>query len=234
MNKIFNKVKNIPVLPELNVETREDGVRFYTSPDGMKYPSITTVLSHSKREIIQEWKNRIGEKEANAIVLRAGVRGNRYHTMIEKYIKNDPSFKKGIMPDMLERFHYIKPFLDKIDNIRYQEVSLYSDELGIAGRTDLIADYDGVESIIDFKSSLKEKREDWITNYFEQGAGYGEMHNELMFKKGNDTRINQTVIMISNDYSKEPQIFIKKNSDYIDGLKDKIATYYREVINSKI
>lgn len=233
MQKKFNRVRNLPEIPQLEtIET--DGKRFYRSPSGLLLPSVTTVLGHSKKEGLKEWRDRIGDEEADKIMRRAGVRGTKWHTMIEKYMSGDASYKKDIMPDMRERFKFMKDELDKIDDILYAEIPLYSDILGIAGRTDLIAYYMGNCSIIDFKSSLRPKKEKWIETYFEQGSAYGIMFDETQKRMGFSAikePIKQMVIMISNDEEDRPQIFIKKIEDYKDSLLKKISTYYKEVIN---
>jgi genome maintenance exonuclease 1 len=103
---------------------------------------------------------------------------------------------------------------------------LYSETLGLAGRTDVIAEYDGVASIIDFKTSLNMKKEAWIDNYFEQGTAYSLMYEELT-----GIKIEQIVIIISVDHEDKPQEFIKNRNDYVDSLKNKIEAYKKEHSN---
>ena len=88
---------------------------------------------------------------------------------MESYISNEEGFlNEDVMPDMRHAFNQFVPILDRVDNVHYLETMLYSEILGLAGQVDCIAEFDGVPSIIDFKTSLKPKREDWILNYFEQ------------------------------------------------------------------
>lgn len=233
MQKKFNRVPNLPEIPQLEtVET--DGKRFYRSPSGLLLPSVTTVLGYSKKKSLADWRKRIGDEEADKIMRRAGVRGSAWHTMIEQYMDGNPDYKKGIMPDMRERFKFMKDELDKIDDIIYSEIPLYSDKLGIAGRTDLIAHYMGTCSIIDFKSSLRVKKVEWIDTYFEQTAAYREMFSEtqkrMKFSVNGGNPIKQVVIMIANDEDIKPQIFVKQADEYLDSLKKKIHTYYKEAM----
>jgi len=212
-------------LPELaSLPTEEiDGKRYYITPNGKKLPSVTTVLGHFKKEKINEWRNRVGHEEAQKITNRASVRGTKFHNMLEKYVSNDRSLFENVMPDMKQAFYDIQPTLDKIDNIHYIESPLWSERLGLAGRTDVIGEYEGTLSIIDFKTSLKEKKEEWIDNYFEQGTAYS-----LMYKERVGNPIKQIVIIILVDGRTEPQIFIKNPDDYVDSLIKKIWLYKKE------
>jgi CRISPR/Cas system-associated exonuclease Cas4 (RecB family) len=220
--KTFSYISNMPELKSLPVEEK-DGKRFYVSPNGIRLPSVTTILGHFKTAQLVEWRNRIGNAEADYIVRRAGVRGTKFHTMMERYLSNEQNIFEGVMPDMKQAFNDIRPTLDNIDNIHYLESPLYSEILGIAGRTDVIAEYDQVPSIIDFKTSRRKKREEWIDNYFEQGTAYSLMYEEMT-----GFQINQIVVIISVDDEEKPQVFIKDRIEYIDSLMSKIERYKEE------
>jgi genome maintenance exonuclease 1 len=209
-------------LKPLSVEEK-NGKRFYVSPNSIKLPSVTTVLGHFKKAQIIEWRNRVGEKEANSISGRASVRGTKFHTLLEKYLRNEQTLFEGVMPDMKQAFSDIRSTIDKIDNIHYIEAPLYSEVLGVAGRTDVIAEFDGVPSIIDFKTSRREKKEEWITDYFEQATAYSLMYEELT-----QFQIHQVVIIISVDGLDKPQVFVKDRLNYIDSLMTKIEIYIKE------
>lgn len=220
--KTFKYLSNMPEMKSLAVE-EIGGKRHYISPNGVKLPSMTTVLGHFKKAQIIEWRNRVGSKEADAISNRAATRGTKFHALMERYLKNEQNLFEGVMPDMWQAFSDIRSTIDKIDNIHYIEAPLYSEVLGIAGRTDVIGEYEQVPSIIDFKTSLREKREEWIDNYFEQGTGYSLMYEELT-----GFQINQIVIIISVDGLDKPQVFVKNRIDYIDSLMTKIEAYKKE------
>jgi hypothetical protein len=220
--KTFSYLTNMPKLASLPVEEL-NGKRHYISPNGIKLPSVTTVLGHFKTAAILEWRNRVGAKEADYVMRRAGVRGTKFHALMERYLGNEQNIFEGVMPDMKQAFRDAQPVLDQIDNIHYMEVPLYSEVLGIAGRTDVIAEYCGVPSIIDFKTSLREKREEWIDGYFEQATAYSLMYEEL-----SGFRIDQVVIIISVDGLDKPQVFVKDRINYIDPLMTKIEAYKKE------
>ena len=141
---------------ELKTET-VDGKRIYETPNGDKYISITSLLSNLSKADIQKWRERVGEAEANKISTKASRQGTRVHSICESYIKNEYGFLDGRMPNEIDMFSSIQSLLDRINNIHCVEGALYSDELELAGRTDCIAEFDNVLSIIDFKSANKEK-----------------------------------------------------------------------------
>jgi genome maintenance exonuclease 1 len=142
---------------------------------------------------------------------------------MESYLRNEDDFLNGVMPDMKQAFLDMKETLDLIDNIRYIESPLYSEKLGVAGRTDCIAEFAGVPSIIDFKTSRNEKREEWIDNYFEQGTAYALMYEELVREP-----VDQIVILVSVDFMERPQVFIRDKNQYIQNLLEKIHLYKQE------
>lgn len=182
-----------------------DGKRHYVLPDGTKFRSVTTILGEKKdKTFLNEWKKRVGEEEAKKIVTQASRRGTAVHSIAEKYVLNNPDYAKGAMPSGLDSFNSLKRYLDKhVDNIYGIELPLHSFELKTAGRCDLIAEFDGIPSIIDFKTSRKLKREDWIQDYFYQTTCYS-----LMFEEMYEIQIPQIVVMIAVD-DDLPQLFVK-------------------------
>ena len=166
----------------------------------------------------------MGEEEANKISARASRRGTKFHSLMESYIGNEKGFlNDDVMPDAKLAFNIMKPTVDRIDNVHYLETMLYSETLGLAGQVDCIAEFDGVPSVIDFKTSLKLKREEWILNYFEQCTCYSLMYEEMTGIKA-----KQIVVLISVDNRIEPQVFIKQRKDYIPELINKIKQFRME------
>ena len=127
--KTFNHVGND--LKELKTEYIE-GKRFYVTPKGNKYVSITSLLGNLSKQSIIEWRRRVGEAEANKISRQASSRGTRVHNICESYIKNQERILEGVLPDAIDMFNSIVPLLDRIDNIHVTEGALYSDDLGVA------------------------------------------------------------------------------------------------------
>lgn len=213
-------------LPELDfdlkAETTPEGRRYIT-PEGESYASVTTVLTEYNKKAIMEWRERVGEEEANKVSAQASSRGTRVHSLCETYLKNELSPMKlsTMMPDAKELFYKIKPFLDThIGKVYALEQALYSDKLRIAGRVDCIAEWDDKLSVIDFKTASKEKNEDWIENYFMQCSAYAEMFEERTGKP-----IDQIVVAIAVANG-NPQIFVKEKQDYLRGLNYFIDEYY--------
>ena len=212
-------------LQDLKSETFPDGKRYYTLDDGTRLPSVTTVLGAVKKQSILEWRKRVGEEQANKISKVATTRGTNMHTLCERYLNNQALGE--IMPDAKEMFLTIKPHLNKINNIHYQEQSLWSKKIEMAGRVDCIAEYEGELSVIDFKTSRKVKKKEWIEDYFWQTTAYALMYEELIGRTIN----NLVIIMAVLD--EEPLVFKEKTSDHIDGLV-KAIKFYRDQNESKI
>lgn len=215
--------EHVPVeLTEMKTENR-NGRREYKTPEGINLPSITTVLSILSRESIAKWRARVGHEEANRISHRASTRGTAVHAIVEKYINNEENFKDGYTPDIISSFIDLKPILDtRIGRVYAQEAPLYSTHLGVAGRVDCVAEFDGRLSIIDFKTSLKPKRLDWIKNYFMQESAYA-----IMWEERTGRPITQLVTIISVD-NHEPQIFIEHRDNWVRPLRETIAQYNAE------
>lgn len=215
--------EHVPVeLTEMNAVTTEKGRQYHT-PEGINLPSITTVLSILSRESIAKWRARVGHEEANRISHRASTRGTAVHAIIEKYINNEENFKDGYTPDIISSFLDLKPIMDdRIGRIYAQEAPLYSNHLGVAGRVDCIADFDGKLSVIDFKTSLKPKRYDYVTNYFMQETAYA-----IMWEERTGRPITQLVTIISVD-NNDPQVFIEHRDNWVRPLRETIAQYNAE------
>jgi genome maintenance exonuclease 1 len=175
-----------------------------------------------KKEAIQAWRQRVGEDVANQISRKASGRGTNVHTLCERYLNNDSL--GAVMPDAREMFLSIKPFLNRIDNIHYQEQALWSKNLGIAGRVDCIAEYEGELSVIDFKTSKKIKKIEHIEDYFWQTCAYALMYEERVGKP-----IDNLVIIMAVE-NEEPLVFKQKTEDHINGLVRAIR-YYNEQNN---
>lgn len=218
--KTFKHLYNDPILCKLERE-EADGKRFYVSPTGKRLPSVTTFLGHFKKASIVAWRKRVGEEEANKISAKASRRGTKFHSIMESYLNNEENIiKEDWMPDVKASFYNMLPTLDRIDNIHYIETMLYSEMLGLAGQVDCIAEFDGVTSIIDFKTSNKLKKEEWITNYFEQCTCYSLMYEEMT-----SIQAKQIVVLISVDGEVQPQIFVKHRKEYIPELFNKIKEF---------
>lgn len=164
-----------------------------------------------------KWRQRVGEEEANKISRKATSRGTNVHTLCERYLNNEEL--GSIMPDAKEMFLPLKPLLNRINNIHYQECALWSVQLGMAGRVDCIGEFDGVLSVIDFKTSKKVKKKEDIDDYFAQCVAYACMYEELI-----GVGIEQIVIIMAVEGS-EPLLFIEKTEDYLNTLLDFIKFY---------
>ena len=212
---------NIHNFPNLKAKTTEQGRRYFV--EGNAYPSVTTVIGEKKKDTILQWRRKVGEEEANAISKRASTRGNKCHKLAEDYLSNKPldRYRDDVLS--LGMFHQIRPYIDKINNIHALEESLYSHTLKLAGRVDCIAEYDNELAIIDFKTSTKYKREEWIQDYFSQETAYA-----IMFQELTGLKVKQLVTIIATEQG-TPQIFVKDNIlEFVPKLKEYID-YYKEI-----
>jgi len=216
---MFNHVKldrEVPKLQQLN----ENGTRYYVTPEGNKYPSITTVLAAYNIGYIMEWRKRVGEEVANKISQKASGRGTRIHTLCEQYIDNKtPAFKSPLDQELFNKF---KPTLHRINNVYAQELRMYSDHLRIAGTVDCVAEFDGVLSVIDFKTSKRLKNKEDIENYFMQCSAYA-----IMFEEQFKIPVAQTVVAIAVD-DEEPQVFVERRNTHVKRLM-----YFRDLYERK-
>ena len=216
MNKNFTHIQN-----DMNdlLTINEEGRRLYQTPNG-NLPSFTTEKKKKKSQFFAQWRLH-NPKEAN----RVTHRGNKLHTLIEHYVNNEFSpdnseQKAAVSPDTLELFLQLQPELDKIDNVHAQEVALWSESLGLAGRVDCLAEYDGKLSVIDFKGATRSKRKSDIKNYFLQATAYAIMWQEMT-----ETPIDNFAILISCEDGKV-QVFDGRPLDYVRDLKDCIDEYH--------
>lgn len=203
------------------VATTTDSGRVYTDPDNNFYPSITTVLSILSEEAIQAWRARVGEEEANRISTQASTRGTKIHNIIEEYLQNNPNYLDDEMPHNIQTFKEIQPIIDEsVTKIYAQEAPLYSKHLGVAGRVDLVGQWKGVDSIIDWKTSRKFKKKEWISNYFMQCSAYA-----IMWEERTGRPIKQLVVCIAGDEG--PQVFIEDRDNWTKDLINTINEYKR-------
>ena len=166
---------HVPIEIGKLVQVNSKGGRYYETPTGAKYPSVTSITKLHNQESIQAWKDKVGEEEAGKISRRALARGNKIHSLAEKYLLNE-----GDLSDDFSKtdFGVMIPYLDKINNIHCLETQLYSDHLKTAGTVDCIGEYDGKLTVIDFKTSAKLKKREWVKDYFMQCSAYAVMYEE--------------------------------------------------------
>lgn len=202
--KTFTHIAHdIPSIQQHN----SSGGRLYQTPEGRAYPSITAVTGLLNKASIMEWRKRVGEEEANRISTRAATRGTAVHSLCEDYLKNNK-----VTPSIFDQeiFNSIKPHLDRIDNIHCLETRLYSDHLQVAGTVDCIAEYDGVRSVIDFKTSSRPKNSEHISNYYMQCSAYA-----VAFEERTGVPVSQIVIIMGVDEQPDASIFFEKRDNWI-------------------
>lgn len=200
----------------------EFGKRYYLTPDGKKYVSVTSLLGANpeKRKSLAQWRRNVGAAEADRITKEAAAQGTAMHSMCEQYLKNEDIEETENLhaPDL---FDSIRPIIAKnIDRVHTLEAPLWSHQLRLAGRVDCVANWDGKPAIIDFKTSMKPKKKEWIHDYFKQATAYA-----VMFRERTGISVPRIAILIAVRDSK-PQVFVERAIDWIDPLMDAIDSFY--------
>jgi len=208
----------IPFEPVIRVDGKN--FRHYTTPTGEKLPSITTILGKTKplesQQSIESWKKREGDA-AYHITELSKIYGTKTHEAIEDTLHNHIP----LLTSEMVAFHYnnLFKYLKKINNIVGIELILYSKSLGIAGTADCIAEYDGVLSILDYKTKRKPQREEWLEDPFIQATAYS-----IMFEELTGITIPQIVVLVSSENG-DTQEFVKDPNNYKEKLYTRIKLY---------
>ena len=215
---------HVPVaLPSLYRIDTPNG-RYYRTPGGKRFPSMTNVLGSIPKPELDEWRLRVGEEEAKKIMEEAARHGNFLHKMCENYLKNESFKNKDPKFNPYQSlFMQVRPHLNKVDNVRAIETSLCSYDLQIAGTVDLIAEYGKKLAIEDFKNTEKVKKPEWIEHYFMQAAGYSIMWEEMTGES-----IKDLIIIIGNRGDVRPQIFEERREKWEDKLKRVVEEFHRK------
>ena len=199
---------------------REDGHWYETKFDTV-YPSISTILSDTapehKKNGLENWK--ANEPAHEYITKQAQDIGTQSHKIIEDYLSGNLSLEEfDLLPNA--HFHNLKPFLENISNVTSIEQRMYSDKLKVAGTSDLIAEYNGELSIIDYKTKRKPQIDDYMYEYYLQTTCYAQIFEEVT-----GTKINQVVILVSSEKNTR-QEFIKACDDYITPMNERVEKFY--------
>ena len=179
--------------------TNVDGKRHYSLPDGSRVPSVTTILSatqtQEKRQVLRDWKARVGEEKAQAIVTEAAGRGTKMHKFLEDYVKTGELADRGSNPFSWSSHVMAKTIIEKglhnVNEFWGVEVPVYYPHV-YAGTTDLVGVHNNNASIMDFKQSNRWKRDDWIDDYKLQLCAYAEAHNKV-----HGTNIRKGVVLMA-------------------------------------
>ena len=199
---------------------RDDGHWYQTKFDDV-YPSISTILSATasdeKKNGLKNWRE--NEPAHQYITTQSQHIGTQSHKIIEDYLSNQLSFEEfDLLP--IAHFNNLKPYLENISNVTCIEQRMYSDKLKVAGTSDLIAEYNGELSIIDYKTKRKPQIDNYMYEYYLQTTCYAQMFHEVTGQK-----INQVVILVSSEKNTR-QEFIKLCDEYVEPMAERIEQYY--------
>jgi CRISPR/Cas system-associated exonuclease Cas4 (RecB family) len=213
--------------PKLKRVTAKSGQRQYTGDDNNPVPSVTTILSATgDKTALINWRKRVGDAEATRISTESAGLGTKVHNALEKYILLEEYEIKGnnhisvMAKNMVTEM--ISKGLAKVDAIYGVEVGLIAKGL-YAGTSDAIGMYEGEEAIIDFKTSKKIKKREWIEDYFMQGCAYALAHNEMF-----GTKIKKVVILMVDRDGNFAEFTIRDDefTEYCNKWSDRLTDYY--------
>jgi|TARA_R110001592_G_scaffold104722_2_gene294713 genome maintenance exonuclease 1 len=216
--------------PALKRVTAKNGQRQYTGDDNQPVPSVTTVLSDTgDKTALINWRKRVGDAEANRVSKEAAGLGTKVHNALEKYVLKEDYDIKGnnhisiMAKNMLDEM--IDKGLSQVNEIWGVEVALIAKGL-YAGTSDAVGMFNGVESIIDFKTAKKIKKREWIEDYFMQGCAYALAHNEMF-----GTNIKQVAILMIDREGKYADFVIEGDEfeEYCHKWAQRLADYYNKV-----
>lgn len=206
-------------------QTHPSGYRVYQTPTGV-HPSVTTILDRtSDKSGLEAWKKWLGEEKAAQVSKEATDLGTLMHSHLENHLlgvarpggTNLIRKQAAQMADVI-----IEKGLTRVDEVWGVEVPLYYPDLW-AGTTDLVGVHDGVEAIMDFKTTKKLKKLDQILNYLHQLTAYALSHNAVY-----GTNIRKGVIfMVSRDFQYQEFIFTTENFDrHATDWARRVETFY--------
>lgn len=219
---------NLPNLQELEVKNSATGKRFYKTSEGLWYPSITTVLGIEEKQWLKNWQSMLGTKKAAKETKRCADRGTAIHKMAELHLDNKSINFNEYKQEYINDFNKLKMRLKAVDNIRGQELPLYSDALKTAGRVDCIGEYNGTLSIIDFKTSTNNKYREWIQDYFLQTTAYA-----IMWHERTGEPIKNVVILMTVEKGMMPLVFKDKIDNHVAPLIKRIRESKNELRKSR-
>lgn len=221
--------------PKYNYKSlaRDDstGKRLYSTPDGNRVPSVTTILDRTKpaeaRQALANWRKAVGEKRAQEITTEAAGRGTRMHKFLEDHIKGVTLKENLTNPYAQQSLDMARVVIEKgffkIDEVWGNEVPLYFPEL-YAGTTDCVGLHQGQEAILDFKQTNKSKKIEYIDDYFLQLTAYALAHNEI-----HGTNIRKGVILMCS-MNMEYQEFVLEPKDFdtwVERWCNRVSEYYK-------
>ncbi|MBD2088677.1 PD-(D/E)XK nuclease family protein [Microcoleus sp. FACHB-1515] len=148
------------LLPALTAKsTRANGQTYIVDAQGVRLPSVTTILNATKpaadREALARWRQRVGSEQAKQISGTASRRGTQTHSHIRRYLLGDD---RPCPPAALPYWNSLHPVLTQIDAVRLVEGFVFHYDLGYAGKVDCVASYQGTPCVCDWKTSDRPKQ----------------------------------------------------------------------------
>lgn len=212
---------------------RQDGGdqgRVYVDELGNKMPSVTTILGATKdKSHLEAWRNRIGEAKAKLITEESAGLGTTMHAHLEAFVLGQErpggtNYGRVMAKKMADTI--IRDGLVHVDEVWGVEAHLHYHNLW-AGTTDLVGLWQGQPAIIDFKTTIKPKKREWVEDYRMQLAAYAMSHNLIY---GTDIKTT-VVLMCSREF--EFQQFVWSGYEFEESTvlwSQRVADYYDKFV----
>ena len=211
-----------------------NGQRLYDI-NSEKLPSVTTILNATKSERdkakLEEWRKRVGAKAADQISKEALSRGSSMHDFLEKFILNqlnldllgDNSLEKQMADQIIE--NGLRNDLSEVYGV--EATQYYPGKY--AGAADLLGVYMGKETILDFKTGNKPRRDEWNDEYYLQLGAYSLAHDKVY-----GTNIKQGVILLCTKDLMFQRFVVdfERLKDCQKRFLEKVEQYYSMKLNS--
>lgn len=189
-----------------------------------KYPGVTRVLGGTKdMSGLNAWRARVGEEEADRIVNESKAIGtsldtifndslgpNRASFNIESY-KGEPGYKL---------FHQLAGYIKHIDPICVQ-MKVFNNHLRYMGYIDCFGLYKGQLAVIDCKNTKREKREEYLEDYYLQCTAYA-MALQQMY----GFAPKKIVLLMARRDSNFPQVVIRDTKEFVPAVISRVKQYY--------
>lgn len=202
---------------------------YYRNPTNQplaKYPGVTRVLGGTgDKSGLDAWRARVGEEEADRIVNESRAIGDSLDRLFNNSLIDKAGFSiedhKGELG--YDLWKQLAPTIKKIEPIKVQ-MKVWSDHLKVMGYTDCFGILNGQITVIDCKNSKKEKREEYLQDYYLQCTMYGMMIYDMFGIKP-----TQIAVLVARRDSVWPQIEVRPMKGYISTALRRIDEYYKSI-----
>lgn len=183
----------------------EDGLEYLLTDEEKRLASFSTILKvtsqhqgltfsrwKSQRRL-NNWRLKVGEEIADQLRNDACARGTELHYRVANYLRGGEGTRWP--PELLPFGRSIKPILlqiKPIEDVQLIEGSVFHPTLHYAGKVDAIAKWHDQWSLMEWKTSNKPQKYEWIRSHILQAAAYIAAANKTY-----NLNLRQSLIVIA-------------------------------------